>query len=104
MTAHHDLTAELEGYRNALSSAKRYEDTKLTKAIEAEVERVTADIRATIEHHETQAAAHDATGQHTLGAQARERATYLRRAIGTTETATDRTPTERATPPKKAGS
>jgi hypothetical protein len=97
----HDLIAELTGYRNALSSAQRYGKDDKAKEIQGEVDRVTGDLNATVEHLLAQAEEHDNVGQHTLGAQKRQEATRLRRALEpdqapAVENTADSTPREKA--------
>lgn len=97
----HDLIAELQGYRNELTSAKRNGRDDRAEAVRGEIERVTGDIKATAERLLATAEEHDNVGQHTLGAQLRAEATRLRRAVGVddqpaAETAADSTPRQRA--------
>lgn len=103
----HDLTAELAGYRNALASEQRRGRDDRAEAITAQIDRVSAAIRTAMEDHIAHAEAHEGNDQHVLGAQARERADRLRRALEAdqppaTETTQQKAPRERAVT-KKAG-
>jgi hypothetical protein len=103
----HDLTAELAGYRNALASELRRGRDDRAEAIAGEIDRVTGNIGTAIEGHLAQAEAHESNDQHMLGAQARERAGRLRRALEAdpppaAETTQQKAPRERAVT-KKAG-
>lgn len=112
----HDLIAELEGYRNELSSAERRGHDDKAKEIRKEVTRVAADVNSRIDQLTTEADHADEALEDLTAAQKRAEARRMARALpeqlrgdsarqlagddsrpASSDTA-DRSPTETATP------
>ncbi len=114
----HDLIAELEGYRNELSSAERHGDEARAEAVRAEVARVAEAVNARVDQLLADADAADEELQDLTAAQKRGEARRMALALperlrggdarklagdgqsGSSDTA-DHTPTETATPGKQ---
>jgi hypothetical protein len=80
--AHHDLVAELAGFRNELAHSVSRGLTKRAAAVRAEIARVTGEIHAEITALRARGEAHMAAGQDGLAAQVAGRVRALVAAAG----------------------
>lgn len=105
----HDLLAELDGYRTELDGYTRAGRGERVEAVQAEIDRVTAQITTEADKLIAQAENHEEAGQDVLAAQARVEARRLRRALADLpeagppagEDADDATPRRTATTKRK---
>jgi hypothetical protein len=81
----HDLIAELTGYRNELANTG---DADLAKQVQAQVDRVSGEIKAEADALDSTAKEHDDNGQDVPAAEARVESRRLRNALDTTPTDT----------------
>lgn len=109
---HHDLAAELRGYRAELATAEQADDTERADSVRAEIDRVHAALARSAEIQLAHADGYDDSNQGVVAAQHRERAAELAGHVpasvlpeslrhhgirdGSQETAEDATPRETA--------
>lgn len=71
---HHDLAAELRGYKAELATAEQAEDTERADAVRAEIDRVHAALGRSAEIELARADGFDGSNQGVIAAQHRQRA------------------------------
>lgn len=103
----HDLLAELGGFKTELVNYERRGDVAKDRvnAVKGEIDRVTKAIEAEVDRLMAQMDAHAAAGQDVLAAQCLTEAKRLARESGLGEptNAADSTPLEKAVPKGKKG-